>query len=216
MNADRDAALALIPVSRETQGRFDAFLDLFQLWQARTNLIAPSTLPQLWTRHIADSLQLLALAPHATTWIDIGSGGGFPGIVLACVLAEHADAEVHLVERNGKKAAFLREALRVSGGAGRVHQGDVCDCGGSLPAAIDVVTARAVAPLDILLRLASPWLSRGAKGLFMKGQDIADELNSATVSWDFAVQHHPSLTGPGVILEITHFQGPRPHRATRS
>src|SRR3954449_11078036 len=101
--SDKAAALALAPVSRETEARLDAYVDLLLQWQAKTNLVASSTLPQLWTRHIADSLQLLALAPAAKTWIDLGSGGGFPGIVLACALAERAGATVHLVERNAKK-----------------------------------------------------------------------------------------------------------------
>src|ERR1700735_4417361 len=110
--ADKAAALKLTPVSRETEGRLQRYVDLLLEWQAKTNLVAPSTLPNLWTRHISDSLQLLALAPSAKIWSDLGSGGGFPGVVLACALAETADTMVHLVERNAKKAAFLREALR--------------------------------------------------------------------------------------------------------
>jgi 16S rRNA (guanine527-N7)-methyltransferase len=86
--SDKAAALALTPVSRETEARLDRYVDLLREWQAKTNLISPSTLPQLWTRHIADSLQLLALAPSAKVWVDLGSGGGLPGIVLACALAQ--------------------------------------------------------------------------------------------------------------------------------
>src|SRR6187397_1663209 len=115
---DKIAALALTPVSRETEARLDRYVDLLVEWQAKTNLVAPSTLPHLWTRHIADSLQLLDLAPTAKIWVDLGSGGGFPGVVLACALAETPGANVHLVERNAKKAAFLREALRVTETAG--------------------------------------------------------------------------------------------------
>jgi 16S rRNA (guanine527-N7)-methyltransferase len=98
--SDKAAALALIPVSRETEARLDRYVALLGAWQAKTNLVAPSTLPQLWTRHVADSLQLLKLAPSAKTWADLGSGGGFPGIVLACALAETPGAMVHLIERN--------------------------------------------------------------------------------------------------------------------
>src|SRR5213076_3114232 len=108
------AALKLTPVSRETEVRLDLYVDLLREWQAKTNLVAPSTLPTLWTRHIADSLQLLPLAPSAKVWVDLGSGGGFPGVVLACALAEVSGALVHLIERNAKKAAFLREAVRVT------------------------------------------------------------------------------------------------------
>src|SRR5450755_1258363 len=118
--SDQAAALKLTPVSRETEGRLQRYVDLLLQWQAKTNLIAPSTLPNLWTRHISDSLQLLTIAPAARRWIDFGSGGGFPGVVLACAMADLSGAMVHLVERNGKKAAFLREALRVTGAPGQV------------------------------------------------------------------------------------------------
>jgi 16S rRNA (guanine527-N7)-methyltransferase len=214
MSEDRDAALALFPVSRETIERIDAFLDLLQQWQTHTNLVGSSTIPHLWTRHVADSLQLLAIAPHAKHWSDIGRGGGFPGVVLAAATGQ--DAQVHLVERMGKKAAFLRKALRVVGGAGHVYQSDIRDCGKALPAAVDVITARAVAPLDALLGMAAPWLSNGAKGLFLKGQDVENELKDATISWDFSVQRHLSRTGPGTIVEITDFRGRQPTRMRKS
>ena len=87
LGSDKAAALALTPVSRETEARLDRYVDLLREWQAKTNLVAPSTLPNLWTRHISDSLQLLTLAPSAKVWVDLGSGGGFPGVVLACALA---------------------------------------------------------------------------------------------------------------------------------
>src|ERR1700754_818220 len=96
--SDKAAALALTHVSRETEARLDRYVALLVEWQAKTNLISPSTLPNLWTRHIADSLQLLALAPKAKTWADLGSGGGFPGVVLACAMAEVSGAAVHLIE----------------------------------------------------------------------------------------------------------------------
>src|SRR3981189_2357852 len=123
--ADKAAALVLTPVSRETEARLDRYVDLLLEWQAKTNLVAPSTLPNWWPRHISDSLQLLTLAPSAKLWADLGSGGGFPGVVLACALAETPDATVHLVERNAKKAAFLREALRVTSSRGTVHLTDI-------------------------------------------------------------------------------------------
>src|ERR1700704_2704640 len=125
--SDKAAALALTPVSRETEARLDRYVDLLREWQAKTNLVAPSTLPNLWTRHISDSLQLLSLAPSAKTWVDLGSGGGFPGVVLACALAETPGAHIQLVERNAKKAAFLREALRVTASSGTVHLSDIED-----------------------------------------------------------------------------------------
>ena len=114
--ADRERALKLISVSRETLARLDRFVALLLEWQQTRNLIAPSTIPQIWTRHIADSLQLLDLAPAAKTWVDLGSGGGFPGLVLACALAETPVAKVYLVESTQKKCAFLQavtEALKL-------------------------------------------------------------------------------------------------------
>ena len=108
--ADRARALVLTDVSRETTARLDRFVELLLTWQRTTNLIAPSTVPRLWTRHIADSLQLLDLAPDARVWVDLGSGAGFPGLAIACALTGRPGAVVHLVESNAKKAAFLREA----------------------------------------------------------------------------------------------------------
>src|SRR5205823_12372747 len=112
--SDRAGALALTPVSHETEARLDRYVALLLEWQAKTNLVAPSTLPNLWTRHISDSLQLLSLAPSAKTWVDFGSGGGFPGVVLACALADTPGATVHLVARIAKQAAFLREAVIIT------------------------------------------------------------------------------------------------------
>src|ERR1043165_382423 len=145
--SDKAAALALTPVSRETEMRLDRYVALLLEWQAKTSPVAPSTLPHLWTRHISDSLQLLNLAPSAKTWADLVSGGGFPGVVLACALAELPGTMVHLVERNGKKAAFLREALRVTSAPGLVHAAGIEDTVDRLDSPIDCVTARALAPL---------------------------------------------------------------------
>jgi len=201
--SDRAAALALTPVSRETEARLDRFIDLLQTWQAKTNLVSPATLPTLWTRHVSDSLQLLALAPAARTWVDFGSGGGFPGMVLACALADSPGTLVHLIERNGKKAGFLREALRVTGAAGVVHLSDIEDIVDRLDGPINCVTARAVAPLHQLIGFAEPLVRRGAKSLFLKGQDVELELTKATKYWKIEPQLHSSRTGGhGWIVEL--------------
>jgi 16S rRNA (guanine527-N7)-methyltransferase len=201
--SDKAAALRLIPVSRETEARLDRYLDLLVEWQAKTNLVAPSTLPNLWTRHIADSLQLLGLAPSAKTWVDLGSGGGFPGVVLACALKEIPGANVHLIERNAKKAAFLREALRVTSAAGTVHLADIRDTVDRITGPVDCVTARALAPLHQLIGFAEPLLGRGAKALFLKGQDVEAELTEATKYWKIEPQLHSSRTGGhGWIVEL--------------
>ena len=164
---DRAAALALTPVSTETEARLDRYVALLLEWQTKTNLVAPSTLPNLWTRHIADSLQLLDLAPSAKIWIDLGSGGGFPGVVLACALAETPGANVHLVERNAKKAAFLREAVRTTSAAATVHLAGIGDIVDRIGSRVDCVTARALAPLHQLVGFAEPFVSSGAKALFL-------------------------------------------------
>jgi 16S rRNA (guanine527-N7)-methyltransferase len=207
MAADKAAALRLTPVSHETESRLDRYVALLLEWQAKTNLVAPSTLPHLWTRHIADSLQLLALAPTAPTWVDLGSGGGFPGVVLACALAEKPRAMVHLVERNAKKAAFLREALRVTASPGTIHLADIGDSVDRIAGPVDCVTARAVAPLHQLIGFAEPLVKRGARALFLKGQDVEDELTEATKYWNITPQLHSSRTGGhGWIVELTQIE----------
>ncbi len=201
--SDRTAALQLTPVSRETEARLDRFVDLFLAWQGKTNLVAPSTMPTLWTRHVSDSLQLLDIAPSAKVWMDLGSGGGFPGVVLACALAERPGAFVHLIERNARKAAFLREALRVTGAPGTIHLADIVDVVDRIHDHIDCVTARAVAPLNQLMAFAEPLVKRGAKALFLKGQDVEAELTEATKYWNIQPRLHASRTGGhGWIVEL--------------
>ncbi len=202
LSSDKDEAKSLTPVSRETKSRLDRYVELLIAWQAKTNLVAPSTLPHLWTRHISDSLQLLSLAPRAKVWVDLGSGGGFPGIVLACVMAEFEGGMVHLVERNAKKAAFLREAIRVTGGHGTVHLADIGDYVDSFAGPVDCVTARALASLNVLLGFTQPLITNGAKALFLKGQDIESELTEATKYWNIEPRLHPSRTGGGWIAEF--------------
>ena len=200
---DKAAALALTPVSRETEARLDRYIALLLEWQAKTNLVAPSTLPNLWTRHVSDSLQLLSLAPSAKSWVDLGSGGGFPGVVLACALAETSGARIHLVERIAKKAAFLREAIRVTASPGTVHLADIGDTVDRIAGPIDCVTARALAPLHQRIGFAEPWVKKGAKALFLKGQDVEAELTEATKYWNIEPKLHASRTGgQGWIVEL--------------
>jgi 16S rRNA (guanine527-N7)-methyltransferase len=209
--SDKAAALALTPVSRETVARLDRYVELLLEWQAKTNLVAPSTLPTLWTRHISDSLQLLSIAPTARRWADLGSGGGFPGVVLACALADAPGAVVHMVERNAKKAAFLREALRVTNSPGKVHLADIGDSVDRMTGPVDCVTARAVAPLHQLIGYAEPLVRQGAKALFLKGQDVEAELTEATKYWNIKPLLHPSRTGGhGWIVELDHVERRNP------
>jgi 16S rRNA (guanine527-N7)-methyltransferase len=196
LDADKARALTLFPVSRETEMRLDTYVKVFLLWQSKLNLVASSTLHELWTRHIADSLQLLPLVPEARVWVDLGSGGGFPGIPIACALADQPGAKVHLIESNGKKAAFLREAVRATGAAAVVHQERAEKFGESCAETVHAVTARALAPLKILCDLAFPLISRGAVGLFPKGQDIDAELTDAAKYWKLEAVKVPSKTSP--------------------
>jgi len=212
--SDKAAALALTPVSRETEARLDRFVELLLEWQAKTNLTAPSTLPAMWTRHVSDSLQLLAVAPSAKKWVDLGSGGGFPGVVLACALAPTPGAQIHLIERNAKKAAFLREALRVTCGPGTVHLADIRDVVDRIAGPVDCVTARALAPLNQLIAFAEPLVKGGAKALFLKGQDVDAELTEATKYWKIEARLHASRTGGrGWIVELDRIERRTPPTA---
>ena len=200
--ADKREAVRLAPVSHETEARLDRYIALLREWQAKTNLVAPSTLPNLWTRHIADSLQLVDLAPSAKRWADLGSGGGFPGVVLACVLAGTPGSSIHLVERIAKKAAFLREAIRVTTSPGVVHLAEIGDNVDRITGPVDCVTARALAPLHQLIGFAEPLMRQGAKALFLKGQDVEAELTEAAKYWSIQPQLHQSRTGDGWIVEL--------------
>ncbi len=193
-------------VSRESLARLEIYVKLLLEWQKHINLIAPSTIGDVWQRHVIDSLQLLPLLPRGVTAIaDLGSGAGLPALILAAT----QPATVHMYEANSKKAAFLSEALRQMKCGGVVHRERLehRQAPPKMPQ-VQVVTARAFAPLPLLLNLASPFLQAGALGLFHKGQDIDTELAEAAKDWKITTESHPSVTDPlAVILavkEITH------------
>ena len=194
--SDRARALSLTPVSRETAERLDRFVALLLTWQKTTQLIATSTVSQLWMRHIADSLQLVDLAPEARSWVDMGTGGGFPGLVIACALAETAGARVDLVEGNAKKAAFLRAAAAATESPAVVHAVRMENFVESFADAPEIVTARAVSPLSSLLGQCLPLLQRGAIGIFPKGQDVGAELTEASRYWRMTADLVLSRTDP--------------------
>jgi 16S rRNA (guanine527-N7)-methyltransferase len=202
-----DAALSELqevagPVSRETHAELIAMLQLLEKWNARINLVSPSTLADGWRRHILDSVQLAKIAPDAVRWLDLGSGGGFPGLVLAILLKERPGSRIDLVESNRKKVSFLQAALASSGGVGHVHARRIEDVYGAIDVP-EIVTARALAPLPILLELAAPWLTRGARGLFHKGRDYRMEVKESRDGWNLDLLEHPSKVDPeGVVLDI--------------
>ena len=202
--SDKARALALTPVSRETEVLLDRFVETLLLATEHQNLIGPSTIPTVWTRHVADSLQLLDLAPDAKTWVDFGTGAGFPGIPIACALKDRPGAMVHLVESVGKRAAFLREAVAATGVPAQVQHMRAEDFPKHHGDSVDVVTARAVSPLKVLFELAFPLISRGAVGLFPKGQDVDAELTEAARYWTIEAKKAPSKTSPeGAIVIVT-------------
>jgi 16S rRNA (guanine527-N7)-methyltransferase len=197
---DREAALRITPVSRETAERLDRFVENFLKWQRVVQLVAPSTLNTLWTRHIADSLQLLPDFEDAKEVVDVGSGGGFPGLVLSIA---SPDKKFHLVESDTRKASFLREAARIGNSTAEVYAERVESAAKRISTAIHMVTARAFAPLPKLLELAEPLFQTGARGVFLKSQDIDDELTTAAKSWNVNYRLRNSLTDPrGRILLI--------------
>lgn len=205
---DPEAALAPFSVSRETRARLDIVVEELRRWQRAKNLVGPSTLSQVWSRHIADSLQLRALAPEARRWLDLGSGAGFPGLPLAIALSDPAVGGpaplVSCVESNAKKCAFIRHAARLTGAPVEVLNARIEDVAGSFVGRIDVVTARALAPLSQLLAWTYPLLTTGAVGLFPKGDQAGAELTEARKSWRFEAEEFDSATDPrGRILRIT-------------
>mgnify|MGYP000860386708 CR=1 FL=1 len=190
--------LETLNVSRETSERLKTYVELLRKWQSRINLVAESTLSDVWRRHILDSAQLLPLAsPDARNWIDLGSGAGLPGLVLAILLRERAGAFVTLIESNRKKSAFLAEAIRVTQAPARVLTVRIEQAiSRQNPLSCDVVTARALASLPQLLNWASPLLMAGAQGLFLKGQDVDAELTEAAKSWNIKMELLPSQSDP--------------------
>jgi 16S rRNA (guanine527-N7)-methyltransferase len=192
-------------VSRETQETLEHFASLFQKWAKTINLIAPSTKQQLWDRHIADSAQIHQLQPSPGIWVDLGSGGGFPGIITAILLKEKQAGWVHLVESNQKKAAFLRVALQETGARGTVHPSRIESVFSELPQ-VDFISARAVAELDLLLELSSIWMKNAAAvtAYFHKGRDYQAEVDKAHGRWSFdLVKHQSKIEKDSVILEIS-------------
>jgi len=184
-------------VSRETLERLQIYVDLVLKWQPAQNLIAPSTIPDIWTRHVADSLQTRWSYPEARTWVDIGSGGGFPGVVTAILLADDPDGHVHMIESNQRKVAFLRTALRETGSRGTVHPGRIESVAKEWAhGPVDAVSARALASLDLLLQLSEPFTAGGARAVFHKGQDFQREVNEASARWQFDMVEKISLVDP--------------------
>ncbi len=194
-------------VSRETLERLERYAALLRRWQRAVNLVAKSTLPDLWRRHMLDSAQLLGLVPERPCRLaDLGSGAGFPGLVLAIM----GVGEVELIESDGRKCAFLREVIRATGAPARVHHGRIEQV---RDGSFDVVTARALAPLSELLGYAQALLAPGGVALFLKGRRLEEELTEVPKAWKMSLERFASTTEPGGsilrIREITRVESDR-------
>ena len=192
-------------VPRETIHRLTRYAELLNHWQKSTNLVGPSALANLWSRHFADSAQLRSLAPDAQLWLDLGSGAGFPGLVVAILQTGTPGFHMHLVESNQKKCAFLAEVVRAVQAPVDIHAmriEELTEKAQSLRP--DVVSARALAPSPRLFELASPFFGQGTRGLFLKGRETEAEIEAAKAGWNFACRLHPSVTAPDSnIVEVT-------------
>ncbi|MHA1573678.1 MAG: 16S rRNA (guanine(527)-N(7))-methyltransferase RsmG, partial [Alphaproteobacteria bacterium] len=182
--------------------KLNLFVSLLDEWQRTQNLVGPSAIHEIWIRHIADSAQLTALAPKARRWLDIGAGAGFPGIVIAMLLAGAPGSFVDLVESRAKRCAFLREAGRVTGVSVAVHCERLENMTPGLPVVPDAISARAVAPLGKLLGWIEPMLEKGATAYLHKGLDFEREWQSIRDQKRFDLIVHDSRVGSGVIAEI--------------
>lgn len=191
-------------VSRGTADRLAIHVALLERWAKVLDLVAPSTLAQVWHRHVADSAQLVGLAPTSRRWMDLGTGAGFPGLVVAIMQAEVPGFVMHLIESNARKCAFLREVARATGTAVEIHHQRIESIATrATVAGLEVVSARAVAPMDRLLDLAAPLLVAPTRGLFMKGREVEREIESARKNRRIELVLHQSVTDSGGrIVEV--------------
>lgn len=194
-----------LSVSRETLARLEDYRQLLAKWAPRINLVGSSTVDRFWDRHVLDSAQLVDFAgPTALRWVDVGTGAGFPGLVIAALLAGRPEARngahVALVEPSQKRCAFLREAARLLAAPVTIHD---CKIEAVVPDRRDVLTARAFAPLVRLLPDAAPWMALGARLVLLKGEDLQSEVAEASTAWHFGTMVAPSQSDPrGCIVEI--------------
>ena len=196
MNVPRETSFADVP--RETWARLEIYVALLQRWNGHINLVGRATEADIWSRHVEDSLRLTRFLPQgAVSAIDLGSGAGLPGLIVAIATGTH----VHLIEADSRKAAFLAEAARVTSAPVTVHARRIED---RLCSPASLIMSRALAPLSRLLELAHPMLATGGMCLFHKGRNVETEIDAARKHWTMVVEHFPSHSSPGsVILKLT-------------
>lgn len=200
---DRDEALALAPLLRPFVRELELYEALLHKWQKSINLVAGGTLPNLWSRHFADSAQILEAFPNIVTWADLGSGAGFPGMVMAICLKSRPGAIVHLIESDQRKVAFLRAVSRETAAPVEIHLGRIESELPRLEGQIDGIAARALAPLPQLIDWSRDHLLKSATAAFLKGEDWAVELTASSVADSFQVRTIASRTHPsGRIVAV--------------
>ncbi|MBB5073738.1 16S rRNA (guanine527-N7)-methyltransferase [Bartonella callosciuri] len=204
------ALLNIVPsVSRETMEDLIQFETLVTQWNMHINLISAATIPILWTRHILDSAQIYPLHSDFLRWCDLGSGGGFPAIVIAILMKEKKAGHIDLVESNGKKIAFLRTVISQLNLPATVHHCRIEDVYKKIDTP-EIITARGLASLDALLKLIFPLLAKKTIALLQKGQDYSKEIENASANWAFDLLKHKSkIDENSVILEISHIRSCR-------
>jgi 16S rRNA (guanine527-N7)-methyltransferase len=198
----RRAAIGLFPALQSIEKELSIFEDLLRRWQEKINLVAPNTVPEIWMRHFADSAQVIGLAPGAKIWADLGSGAGFPGLVTALLLKDRPGSVVHLIESDQRKAAFLRAVSRETGAPVEIHVARIEATLPLLTTELQAVSARALAPLDRLVELVRMPLEKGAKGVFLKGEEWREELTAAERAGSFSFETIQSRTHPRARLII--------------
>jgi len=198
---DRAVALGIAPGLEDIAERLAVYDQLLRRWQPKINLVGRSTLNAIWTRHFADSAQLAEFGNLGGQWVDLGSGAGFPGLVLALLQRFRGVGEMHLIESDSRKAAFLREVSRETGANAFIHN-DRCE--DVLPELTpSVLTSRAMADIATRLQYASPFVEKGAVGLFLKGRDVGAELTRTSIPSNFSIVLAPSKVDPtGAIVQV--------------
>ncbi|MFT4095482.1 MAG: 16S rRNA (guanine(527)-N(7))-methyltransferase RsmG [Rhodoblastus sp.] len=192
--ADRQAALRLVPALATLVEELEIYERLLVKWQSKLNLIGRSTIDDIWVRHFGDAAQLTGLASLSRRWADLGSGAGFPGMVVAIAMKHHRAGEMHLIESDKRKASFLREVSRETGAMAIIHNARCEDVLTDI--APEVIVSRAMASLDSLVGYATPFVDNGAIALFMKGRDIASELTHTSIPSNFSLSVSRSQVDP--------------------
>ena len=201
-SSGREEALKLFPELKTIEAELEVYATLLQRWQAKINLVSSATLDEIWLRHFADSAQVHTAAPHIQRWADMGSGAGFPGLVIALLLKGEPNAVVHLIESDQRKASFLRAVSRETTAPTIIHPERIENVMPKLAGQIDGVSARALAPLTRLVEFAEKPLKEGAIGVFLKGEEWRDELTAIEALGSFSCESTESRTRKGAHIVV--------------